>query len=562
MNEIQKTRGATGLRLFVDPCCKPRMVVLSSGVSGTGLRTSSDPWHSRFLVGVCAAILFVCFAGRVAAGEPQTPEEKKKELLSRIGDPENAEALQALAAREAIAMGMDDATAAAILEKITQKSSVAMAGGLIVEMGNSNYAPLGTKLVDRWLLLPLPARKAAFPIFFRRPVWTDALLDGLYNGKIESSELSPGDIQFLLFHPDAKLAARAKLYLESRKLLPELNREKVLEQFVPALELKGEIRAGARAFELQCSHCHRFYDTGQRLGPDLSGAHLRDKLDLLTDILDPHKRIDAAYKPVAVFTKDGRLLRGIPQAKTEQYTELAVGEGRTQVVRVNEIERTMELPQSLMPIGFEKLEAQGIADLLAYLTERPRIFPLPLAKVATISSASRLFSGDDDAEKIVFGRWGAQVIDGVVFDVLDADGGRNKNAILLNSPKGKISAQMPKCVSVPCKSDAAKLHFLAGVAGFGFPKTPAGTVSLTVRLHYADGQTEDYTWKNGEEIADVSKDAEVPKSTQAFKLREQQLRYLSIQPKRTKDVIEKIEFVKGADETAPLIMGITVERAP
>jgi len=530
---------------------------LNSGFLGTGLRTAAEPRHRLLWL-----ILVLGFVGSVLAGEPQTPEEKKKELLSRVGDPENAEALQALAAREAIAMGMDDATAAAIFEKITHKTSVAMARGLIVEMGNSNYAPLGTKLVDRWLLLPLPARKAAFPIFFRRPVWTDALLDGLYSGKIESLELSPVDIQFLLFHPDAKIAARAKSYLESRKLLPELNREKILEQFVPALELKGELRAGARAFELQCSRCHRFYDTGQRLGPDLSGAHLRDKLDLLTDILDPHKRIDAAYKPQAIVTKDGRLLTGLLQAKTEQYTELAVGEGRTQVVRANEIERTQELPQSLMPIGFEKLEAKGVADLLMYLTERPRIFPLPLAKVATISTASRLFTGEDDAEKLVFGRWGPQPFEGVVFDVLDADGGKNKNAILLQSPKGKVCAQMPKNVSVPCKSDAAQLHFLAGVAGFGFPKTPAGTVSLTVRLHYADGQTEDHAWKNGEEIADVGKDAEVPKSKQAFKLREQQIRYLSIKPQRNKDIIEKIEFVKGTDETAPLILAISVERAP
>lgn len=529
--------------------------------SATPLLRYANPWHFISLLSVCALFAIVYPLGSAFAGEPQTPEEKKKELLSRVGDPENAEALQALAAREAIALGMDDATATVIFEKITHKTSVAMARGLIVEMGNSSYAPLGAKIVERWLLLPLPARQAAFPIFFRRPGWTDALLDGLYSGKIESHELSLVDIQFLLNHPDAKIAARAKTYLESRKLLPEQDREKVLTQFVPALDAKGDVRAGARTFELQCSRCHRFYDTGQRLGPDLSGAHLREKLDLLTDILDPHRRIDERFKPLAIFTKDGRLLTGLLQTKNEQYTELAVSEGRTQVVRAPEIERTEELKHSLMPLGFEKLEAQGLTDLIAYLTDRPKIFPLSLAKTATISSATRLFSGDDDTEKLVFGRWGSQVFDGIVFDVLDADGGQKKNVILLQSAKGKVSATMPKSVSVPCKSDAAELHFLAGVAGFGFPKTPAGSVSLVVRLHYADGQTEDHEWKNGEEIADISKDADVPKSKQAFKLREQQIRYLSIKPKRNKDVIDTIEFVKGADETAPLILAITVERA-
>ena len=36
------------------------------------------------------------------------------------------------------------------------------------------------------------------------------------------------------------------------------------------------------------------------------------------------------------------------------------------------------------------------------------------------------------------------------------------------------------------------------------------------------------------------------------------LRYLAIEPKR-KDKIERIEFVKGPDDTAPIVMAVTVE---
>ena len=40
--------------------------------------------------------------------------------------------------------------------------------------------------------------------------------------------------------------------------------------------------------------------------------------------------------------------------------------------------------------------------------------------------------------------------------------------------------------------------------------------------------------------------------------REQQLRYLAIEPKRA-EAIRQIEFVKGPDDTAPIVMAVTVE---
>jgi hypothetical protein len=53
----------------------------------------------------------------------------------------------------------------------------------------------------------------------------------------------------------------------------------------------------------------------------------------------------------------------------------------------------------------------------------------------------------------------------------------------------------------------------------------------------------------------------VPGSEFAFALRGQQLRYLAIQPKRS-DPIRSIDFVKGRDRTAPVIMAVTVETRP
>ena len=82
---------------------------------------------------------------------------------------------------------------------------------------------------------------------------------------------------------------------------------------------------------------------------------------------------------------------------------------------------------------------------------------------------------------------------------------------------------------------------------------------MIVRLHYSGGKTEDHPLRNGEEIAEFRRNSEVPGSSFALAASDgNQVRYLRIEPKQ-KDRIEKIEFLKGPDETAPIIMAVTLQ---
>ncbi len=119
---------------------------------------------------------------------------------------------------------------------------------------------------------------------------------------------------------------------------------------------------------------------------------------------------------------------------------------------------------------------------------------------------------------------------------------------------------MPKSVSIPCNAPAKAIHLLSGVSGWGYPATGAHSVSMIVRLHYSGGASEDIPLKNGEAFADYIRQVDVPGSKLAFKLRGQQIRYLAVYPQK-KDPIETIELVKGPDDTAPIVMAVTVETA-
>jgi serine/threonine protein kinase len=199
--------------------------------------------------------------------------------------------------------------------------------------------------------------------------------------------------------------------------------------------------------------------------------------------------------------------------------------------------------------------------------------PLPLDKVATASSARSLFNGEGhpfaastpSGEKLVFADWGPKTFDEVPFHLIDPQENHRLNVIVLRGgPRDSRASTMPTEVTLPCNSAARAIHLLGGISGWGFPVGRYGSDSLIVRLRYADGETEEHTLCNGVHLADYIKRFDVPESQFACTLEHgQQIRYLSILPKRS-DSIQEIQFIKGSDGTAPVILAVTVEapRAP
>jgi hypothetical protein len=159
---------------------------------------------------------------------------------------------------------------------------------------------------------------------------------------------------------------------------------------------------------------------------------------------------------------------------------------------------------------------------------------------------------------LIFPDWSPKTFDGVPFYLINPQEGRVPNAILLNSTNGPLAAQMPKSVRVPVRSSAVAIHLLSGVAGWAFPFGDRGSVSMIVRLHYVDGSTEDHELRNGVHFADYIRVVDVPESKLAFRLRGQQIRYLAVRPQKNAEIAE-IEFMKGSDDTAPLVMAATLE---
>jgi len=211
-------------------------------------------------------------------------------------------------------------------------------------------------------------------------------------------------------------------------------------------------------------------------------------------------------------------------------------------------------------VGFEKqIKPEGFADLLAFLTKRGMFVPLPLDKAATaVSTKGMFYDAASTTERLVFPDWGPKTFQGVPFTLVDPLGQSVPNVVLLHGPIGTLPPTMPKQVALPLAAEIRGLHLLAGVAGWGFPASPKGSTSLIVRLVYADGAKEDHPLVNGEHVADYIRRVDVPQSEFAFDVGGRQVRYLRIQPGKAAP-LARVEFVKGDDDTAPLVVAVTAE---
>jgi hypothetical protein len=194
------------------------------------------------------------------------------------------------------------------------------------------------------------------------------------------------------------------------------------------------------------------------------------------------------------------------------------------------------------------------------LLSENQIVPLSLEKVATWSSAKRMFQGATDEEKFIFPTWGMQMIQNVPFVIPDPKGDSANNIIVLNGPQGKVSNAFPQSVILPVNASAGAIHLLSGVSGWGFPQGEARSLSMIVRVQYDDNQMEEHKLLNGVHFTDYLKGSDVPESKPAISLGQQQVRYIALRVARPTATIKHIEFVKGDDKTAPVVLAVTLDK--
>ncbi|HXD87379.1 MAG TPA: PVC-type heme-binding CxxCH protein [Urbifossiella sp.] len=489
--------------------------------------------------------------------------ELTKAAYSTIADAKAADAERIEAAKQIVEFQPESADAVAkLLEVITPQASPAVATGIIEALGQSKAVGLGIAITAKLKDLSPAVRPAAIRLVLAKADSAKAFLDAVEKGSLRFDMLALDQKTALAAHADRTIAERARKLLAQGGGLPNADRQKVIEEMRPLLKQTGDPASGKKVFAAQCAKCHQHSGEGTAIGPDLTGMSVHPKEELLIHILDPSRSVEGNFKAYRIVTLDGRTIIGLLSSESKTAIEVVDAEAKKFPLSRDDIESLKETDKSLMPEGFEKqVKPQEFVDLLEFLTQKGKYVPLPLDKIATVvSTRDMFFDNGGQQERLIFPDWKPKTFKGVPFILVDPQGEKVKNAVMLYGPNGNVPPKMPRSVSLAYNGKAKAIHLLSGVGGWNAmqPRTN-GPVTMIVRLTYADGKTEDHELRDGEHFADYIGKFDVPGSQFAFALRRQQIRYLRVDPKRTDAVIQKVEFVKGRDRSAPIVMAATVE---
>jgi len=138
----------------------------------------------------------------------------------------------------------------------------------------------------------------------------------------------------------------------------------------------GDASRGRMVFNKVCAQCHTLFDTGGKVGPDITGANRGDLNYLLETILDPNAVIPNEYRASTLETKDGRSITGIVKQQDDKSVTIAT-QTETLVLPRNEIDSMQQSELSMMPEGLlAPLQDQEVRDLIYYLGRTGQV-PLP-----------------------------------------------------------------------------------------------------------------------------------------------------------------------------------------
>jgi putative membrane-bound dehydrogenase-like protein len=269
------------------------------------------------------------------------------------------------AASKLIALRDRPETIQVILEQVNELSPPDLSSELIDALSKSRDPKTGAALVQHLPKLTPAARRLQIATLLRRSEWSSALLDAIEAGKLPPSELATEQWAELKNDPNDKIAKRAQSLSGNRGAVTA-DRASIVEKLLPAAAKPGDSHRGKEVFDVNCAVCHKFNGLGGKVGPDLTGIGSREPKEILIDILDPNRSVEANYRSWIVSTGD-ETFAGRLESETQTTVEILDSTGQKHVIQRKDIKQMNTNGTSIMPNGFESLPESDLSALLAYL---------------------------------------------------------------------------------------------------------------------------------------------------------------------------------------------------
>jgi putative heme-binding domain-containing protein len=219
-------------------------------------------------------------------------------------------------------------------------------------------------------------RRDAISTLSSRPAYALALLEAIEQERIPRRDLTAFTVRQLAGLKDAAVDEKIRaVWGEIRP--PAQEKAEFIAKYKALLTpeaLKKADRAHGRVvFVKTCAACHRLFDDGGKIGPELTGAQ-RGNLDyVLENLLDPSAVVPRDYQMTILETTEGRVITGIVKQESEATLTMQTP-NESLIIPKGEIEDRIRSPLSMMPEGLlTELPQQDVRDLVAYLASPEQV---------------------------------------------------------------------------------------------------------------------------------------------------------------------------------------------
>ena len=287
------------------------------------------------------------------------------------------------------------------------------------------------------------------------------------------------------------------------------------------------------------------------------------KEELLIHILDPSRSVEGNYVQYTVATADGRVLNGLLASETRTADRAARRRGQAARRAARRDRGDGRLGQVAHARGVREAgpARADLADLLAFLTQRGKYLPLDLGRAATVVSTQgdvlRRGRRRRAADLRRLGRPRRSRASRSCWSTRRAAACPTRSCS--TGREGTIPPRMPQSVALPCNAPAQAIHLLSGVQRLGALPRPRGARladrPAALRRRPDRGPSRCATASTS---PTTSGRVDVPGPKPAFLLGDQQVRYLAIRPKRSRDDRAHRAGQGPGRRHAPFVMAVTV----
>ena len=257
--------------------------------------------------------------------------------------------------------------APALLDTAHNRKSDAARVAIVQSLAKFSLPKVGTDLLSLWPKSSGRVRAEILAALVTRPERVTALLGALETKIVAKADIPASTLATLRSQKDGGLRSRVtKLFGASEKIK---TRQRVINEYLPALKLKGDAAKGKTTFTQRCATCHRYGKEGFALGPDLVTIKTTGREKILTNFIDPNREVVANYIAYNIKTKSGEEIVGLLGDETTSHVRVKLPLGQERLMPRTQVLGMRSLGQSIMPVGLEAgLTIQQMADLLEFIS--------------------------------------------------------------------------------------------------------------------------------------------------------------------------------------------------